>query len=48
MMTFAFQTEWTAGVYVAALFQSSIVLGGMIVFLMKSYHTSIPVFMNRV
>ncbi|MDF5727460.1 MAG: hypothetical protein PUP92_05340 [Rhizonema sp. PD38] len=47
MMTFAFQTEWTAGVYVAALFQSSMVLGGMMVFLMKSYHTSIPVFMNR-
>ncbi|MDF5718580.1 MAG: hypothetical protein PUP93_33125 [Rhizonema sp. NSF051] len=47
MMTFAFQTEWTAGVYVTALFQSSIVLGGMIVFLMKSHHTSIPVFTNR-
>ncbi|WP_017314705.1 hypothetical protein [Mastigocladopsis repens] len=35
MMTFAFQTEWTAGVYVAALFQSSVVLGGIVVFLMK-------------
>jgi hypothetical protein len=38
MMTFAFQTEWTAGVYVAALFQSSTVLGGIVVFLMKPYY----------
>lgn len=40
MMTFAFQTEWTAGVYVASLFQSSVVLGGIVVFLMKPYRMS--------
>ncbi|MUG94051.1 hypothetical protein F7734_17300 [Scytonema sp. UIC 10036] len=37
IMTFAFQSEWTAGVYVSALFQSSVALGGIVVFLMKTY-----------
>jgi len=37
MVTFAFQTEWSAGVYVAALFQSSMTLIGIVVFLMQSY-----------
>ncbi len=37
MMTFAFQSEWSAGVYVAALFQSSVVLIGIVIFLMKTY-----------
>lgn len=49
IMTFAFQTEWTAGVYVAALFQSSMVLGGIVVFLMKPYWMPIfPDFIDRV
>lgn len=39
MMTFALQTEWTAGVYVAALYQTSIVLGGIVFVLMRSYST---------
>jgi len=48
MMTFAFQTEWTAGVYVAALFQSSMVLGGIVVFLMKSYWMqNLPILIDR-
>ncbi len=37
VMTFAFQTEFSAGVYVAALFQSSVALGGIVVFLMRPY-----------
>ncbi len=48
MMTFAFQTEWTAGVYVAALFQSSVVLGGIVLFLMRSYWMANPtIFTDR-
>ncbi|WNZ27973.1 hypothetical protein HJG54_30975 [Leptolyngbya sp. NK1-12] len=39
MMTFALQTEWTAGVYVAALYQTSTVLGGIVFVLMRSYST---------
>ncbi|GAB1544830.1 hypothetical protein NUACC21_75060 [Scytonema sp. NUACC21] len=42
MMTFAFQSEWTAGVYVAALFQSTVALSGIIVFLMKTYKMPSP------
>ncbi|MEO0838494.1 MAG: hypothetical protein AAFV71_29315 [Cyanobacteria bacterium J06633_8] len=38
-MTFALQTEWTAGVYVAAVAQSSIMLGGIVVFFMNTYRT---------
>jgi hypothetical protein len=38
LMTFAFQSEWTAGVYVAALFQSGMALAGVVVVLMKPYH----------
>jgi hypothetical protein len=37
MMSFAFQTEWTAGVYVAALFQSSATLVGITFVFMKVY-----------
>jgi hypothetical protein len=37
MLTFAIQTEWTAGVYVAAFFQYVVVLGGIVVFLMQNY-----------
>jgi hypothetical protein len=37
MMSFAFQTEWTAGVYVAALFQSSMTLVGITFIFMKVY-----------
>jgi hypothetical protein len=37
MITFAFQTEWTAGVHITALFQSSVTLMGIVVFLMQSY-----------
>ncbi|ARV61242.1 hypothetical protein BZZ01_23850 [Nostocales cyanobacterium HT-58-2] len=48
MMTFAVQTEWTAGVYIATLFQSTVVLGGVIVFLMKPYWMStLPVVIDR-
>jgi hypothetical protein len=36
MLTYAFQSEFSAGVYVAALFQSGIVLLGLSIFLMKS------------
>jgi glycosyltransferase involved in cell wall biosynthesis len=38
-MTYTFQTEWTAGVYVAALFQfqSSVALGGIVIVFMKPY-----------
>jgi hypothetical protein len=39
IMTLAFQTEFSAGVYVAALFQSTISLGGVAVLFMKSYQT---------
>ncbi|WP_154655926.1 hypothetical protein [Fortiea contorta] len=39
VMTLAFQTEYSAGVYVASLFQSSISLGGVAVLFMKSYKT---------
>ncbi|MBD2345487.1 O-antigen polysaccharide polymerase Wzy [Anabaena subtropica] len=35
MMSFAFQSEFSAGVYVAALYQSSIILVGIAFFLMK-------------
>lgn len=37
MLTFAIQTEWTAGVYVAAFFQYVVVLGGIVLFLMQNY-----------
>ncbi len=37
MMSFAFQTEWTAGVYVAALFQSSMALVGITFVFMRVY-----------
>ena len=48
IMTFAFQTEWTAGVYVAALFQSSVVLGGIVIFLMRAYWMpTFPVLIDR-
>lgn len=47
MLTFAFQTEWSAGVYVAAFFQSSIILGGIIVFLMKPHRAS-PAFSDYI
>ncbi len=36
-LAYAFQTEWSAGVYIAALAQSSIVIGGIVVFLMQTY-----------
>lgn len=35
LTTYAIQTEWTAGVYVAALTQHSIVVGALAIFLMK-------------
>ncbi|MGB3652978.1 MAG: hypothetical protein WBA41_17415 [Rivularia sp. (in: cyanobacteria)] len=37
VLTLSFQTEWTAGVYVAALFQSGIVLGAIVIFMMKTF-----------
>ncbi|MBD2237446.1 hypothetical protein H6G35_12600 [Aulosira sp. FACHB-113] len=37
MMTFSFQTEFSAGVYVAALFQGTVALGSVIVLLMRTY-----------
>lgn len=37
MMSFAFQTEWTAGYYVATLFQSSVSLAGINLVFMKIY-----------
>ena len=42
LLTFSFQTEWSAGVYVAALFQSSTVLCIFAMLFMKKYykHTS--------
>lgn len=36
VMTFAMQTEWTASVYVAAAFQSSVVVGVIVVVFMKN------------
>ncbi|WP_088240461.1 hypothetical protein [Calothrix rhizosoleniae] len=36
-LAYAFQTEWSAGVYVAALAQSSVVIVGIVVFLMQTY-----------
>jgi hypothetical protein len=41
LMTYAFQTEWTAGVYVAALFQSSAALGGIVIVFMKPYRVMV-------
>lgn len=35
LMTYAIQSEWTAGVYVAALSQHAVVLAAMAIFLMK-------------
>lgn len=35
LMTYAIQSEWTAGVYVAALSQHAVALGAMAIFLMK-------------
>ncbi|WP_404786648.1 hypothetical protein [Altericista sp. CCNU0014] len=46
MITFSFQTEWSAGVYVAALFQSSMSLLGIVVFLMKTY-PSAPILQSQ-
>lgn len=44
LISFAFQTEWSAGVYVAALFQSSASLIGINVVFMKAYRLKdIPV-----
>ena len=37
IMTFAFQTEWSAGVYAAALFQSTTVLIGLNLLVMDTY-----------
>ncbi|RUT07176.1 hypothetical protein DSM106972_024370 [Dulcicalothrix desertica PCC 7102] len=37
MTTFTFQTEWTAGVFVSALFQSSMIIVGIVLFLMRTY-----------
>ena len=37
MMTFALQTEFTAAVYIAALFQSIVALVGIVIVLMKNY-----------
>lgn len=37
LLTFAFQTEWSAGVYFAALSQSMIVIGVIVVVFMKTY-----------
>ncbi|MBD0300664.1 MAG: hypothetical protein ICV85_00350, partial [Tolypothrix sp. T3-bin4] len=37
MLTFALQSEWTAGVYVAAFFQYCMVLLGIAVLLMRRY-----------
>jgi hypothetical protein len=49
IMTFTFQTEWTAGVYVASLFQSSIVVLAIVVFLMKNFKVvSLPVVSQKV
>lgn len=39
-MTFALQNEWTAGVYVAALFQSLVLIYGITIFLMKTYRVN--------
>jgi hypothetical protein len=36
-LSYAFQTEWSAGVYVTALAQSSTMTSGIVLFLMKSY-----------
>ncbi|MDJ0795464.1 MAG: hypothetical protein QNJ51_01305 [Calothrix sp. MO_167.B12] len=41
-LAYAFQTEWSAGVYVAALAQSSVVIGGIVVFLMQTYWVPQP------
>ncbi|BAY33441.1 hypothetical protein NIES2107_53370 [Nostoc carneum NIES-2107] len=40
VLTLCFQTEFSAGVYVAALFQGSISLGGVILLCMRSYKAS--------
>jgi hypothetical protein len=42
ILTYAFQTEWTAGVYVAAAAQHVLVLGGIAIFLMDNYPSSRP------
>ncbi len=41
MLTFAIQTEWTAGVYVAAFFQYMTVLFGIAVVLMSNYRVAL-------
>lgn len=47
MITFAFQTEWSASVFVTALFQSSISLLGVVVVLMRTTPTkSVPMFLT--
>jgi hypothetical protein len=49
IMTFTFQTEWTAGVAVASLFQSLIVLFAIVVFFMKNFKVvSLPVVSQKV
>jgi hypothetical protein len=47
MMTFALQTEFTAGVYVAAFSQSVIALVSMVLVLMKNYSTKRFPVLNR-
>jgi hypothetical protein len=39
LLTFAFQTEWSAGVYIGALSQSGTVLVGIVVVLMENFRT---------
>ena len=41
MVSFAFQSEFSMGVYVTAVFQSSVTLGGIVVVLMKPYPTKL-------
>jgi hypothetical protein len=48
LISFAFQSEWTAGVYVAALFQSLVPLGVINFVFMKSYTNREPLFISYV
>jgi len=47
MISFAFQTEFSAGVYIAALFQSVVVLGVLVFVLMKTYPTQVKQDINQ-
>jgi hypothetical protein len=47
MLSFAFQTEFTAGVYVSAVFQSGVTVMAIAVLLMKPYPTSRNQLINR-